>query len=91
MKSGDWETVVVNISGKEFRTRMRHLRRYPNSRLGKIAMATSRGQILSLCDGYIPGQPPIIFFYRNPQNFQGQAMVQRDNNNGFVISFLTQS
>lgn len=49
---------------------MRHLRRYPNSRLGKIAMATSRHQITALCDGYIPGRPPIIFFFRNPQNFQ---------------------
>ena len=49
---------------------MRHLRRYPTSRLGKIAMASSRHQITALCDGYIPGHPPIIFFFRNPQNFQ---------------------
>ena len=66
----DWRTVVVNISGKEFRTKMRHLRRYPTSRLGKIALAKSKAEILDLCDGFFPGSPPIIFFFRNPQNFQ---------------------
>ena len=49
---------------------MRHLRRYPTSRLGKIALAKSKGEILDLCDGFFPGSPPIIFFFRNPQNFQ---------------------
>ena len=69
-RAGDWETIVINISGKEFRTRMRNLRRYPSSRLGKIALASSRQQITNLCDGFIPGQPPIVFYFRNPQNFQ---------------------
>ena len=66
----DWRSVVVNISGKEFRTKMRHLRRYPSSRLGKIAMAKTKAEVLELCDGFIPGSPPIIFFFRNPVNFQ---------------------
>ena len=49
---------------------MRHLRRYPSSRLGKIAMAKTKAEVLELCDGFIPGTPPIIFFFRNPVNFQ---------------------
>ena len=57
-RPNDWRTVVINISGKEFRTKIRHLRRYPHSRLGKIAMAKSKHEILLLCDGFIPG----IFF-----------------------------
>ena len=66
----DWRSVIVNISGKEFRTRLRHLRRYPTSRLGKIAMAKTKAEVAELCDGFIPGSPPVIFFFRNPTNFQ---------------------
>ena len=69
-KTDNWRTAIINLSGKEFRTKLRHLRRYPNSRLGKIAMAKSKEEILSYCDGFIPGESPVIFFYRNPQNFQ---------------------
>ena len=73
----DWKTVIISIAGKEFRTKMKNLRRYPKSRLGKISLAKSKDEVLELCDGFVPGNPPVLFFYRNPQNFRTILDVYR--------------
>ena len=71
-KRGDREdprTVILNISGSEFRTKLSNFRKFPQSRLGLIGSACSLREIQDLCDGFIPGPVPVFFFYRNPQQF----------------------
>ena len=62
--------MIVNVSGREFVTRWKNFLRFPNTRLGRIFQAISVEEILLLCDGFLPGDPPIIFFFRNPVYFQ---------------------
>ena len=68
--SDHWKSVIISIAGREFRTKMKNLQRYPKSRLGKVALAKSKEEVTELCDGFIPGNPPVIFFYRNPVAFR---------------------
>ena len=72
------QTILINLSGKEFRTKIENLYSYPTSRLGKISLATSYEQISQLCDGFIPGNPPMIYFDRNPQHFRTILDVYRN-------------
>ena len=65
----DPRTVILNISGKEFRTKLSNFRKFPQSRLGQISSACSLREIQDLCEGFIPGPVPVFFFYRNPQQF----------------------
>ena len=51
-------TVIINVSGQEFRTTFSNLRNYPKSRLGLISCASSLQEIKDLCDGFIPGPVP---------------------------------
>ena len=37
--------------------------------MGKIFRAKTTEEILEYCDGYKPGNPPVIYFDRNDQNF----------------------
>ena len=75
--SNDWKSVIISIAGKEFRTKMKNLKRFPKSRLGKVALAKSKEEVSELCDGFIPGNPPVIFFYRNPITFRAVLDVYR--------------
>ena len=67
--SNDWRNIVICLVGRQFRTRLSILKKYPMSRLGIISNAKSRETIDRLCDGFSPGTPPVFFFDRNPQNF----------------------
>ena len=64
-----WRTVVINVGGVDYRSKISNFQKYPASRLGKIFRATSKEEILLHCDGYVPGNPPVIYFDRNDQNF----------------------
>ena len=65
----DQRTAIVNIGGREFRTKFSNFLKYPDSRLGRICHATHLSELQSLCDGFIPGPVPVLFFDRNPQHF----------------------
>ena len=65
----DQRTAIVNIGGREFRTKFSNFLKYPDSRLGRICHATHLNEVQSLCDGFIPGPVPVLFFDRNPQHF----------------------
>ena len=65
----DPRTVILNISGKEFRTKLSNFRKFPQSRLGQISSACSLREIQDLCEGFVPGPVPVFFFHRNPQQF----------------------
>ena len=67
--SPTFQFVIINLSGKEFTTKWRNLARFPASRLGRICLASSPEEILQLCDGFLPGATPIIFFFRSHQHF----------------------
>ena len=82
MKSGersrtDPRTVIINVSGREFRTKFYNFRKFPESRLGLISAASSLQEIKDLCDGFIPGPVPVFFFDRNPQQFNVVLDVYR--------------
>ena len=68
--SDDWRTIILSLGGKEFRTKLKNLKTFPLSRLGIIANAKSKETIERLCDGFVPGIPPVIYFDRNPKNFR---------------------
>ena len=69
LKRNKWRTVVVNVGGVSYRSKISNFSKFPASRLGKIFRAKTINEILEHCDGYKPGNPPIIFFDRNDQNF----------------------
>ena len=69
IKRNKWRTVVINVGGVLYRSRISNFSKYPASRLGKIFRAKTSAEILEYCDGYKPGNPPVIFFDRNDQNF----------------------
>ena len=69
LKRNKWRTVVVNVGGVSYRSKISNFTKFPASRLGKIFRAKTVNEILEHCDGYKPGNPPIIFFDRNDQNF----------------------
>ena len=62
-------TVIINIGGVDYRSKITNFSKFPASRLGKIVRASTTQEILKLCDGYIPGSPPILYFDKNDQNF----------------------
>ena len=69
IKRNKWRTVVINVGGVSYRSKISNFSKYPASRLGKIFHAKTTSEILEHCDGYKPGNPPVIFFDRNDQNF----------------------
>ena len=69
IKRNKWRTVIINVGGVCYRSKISNFSKYPASRLGKIFRAKSTSEILEHCDGYKPGNPPVIFFDRNDQNF----------------------
>ena len=69
IKRNKWRTVVINVGGVSYRSKISNFSKFPASRLGKIFRARSTNEILEFCDGYKAGNPPIIFFDRNDQNF----------------------
>ena len=70
---------MINLSGRDFTTKLKNLQKLPASRLGKISLASSSEEILSLCDGYLPGQTPVFFFFRNHQHFQTILDIYRNS------------
>ena len=72
-------TVVINIGGIDYRSKISNFSKFPASRLGKITRAKTTEEILKLCDGYIPGAPPILFFDKNDQNFSAVLDMYRMN------------
>ena len=66
---GDQRHVIINISGREFRTKLSNFSRYPESRLGRIAGAASLDCIRQLCDGFVAGPVPVLYFDRNHLHF----------------------
>ena len=69
---------MININGKEFTTKWKNLSKYPSSRLGKIYDAVTIDEIRQLCDGFLPGSTPVIFFFRNPNYFSAVLDSYRD-------------
>ena len=68
-EAGDPRTVIISLSGRQHRTRLASLRLYPDSRLGRISLAASLEEVRALCDGFVPGRVPVLYFDRNPQHF----------------------
>lgn len=72
-------TVIINIGGVDYRSKITNFSKFPASRLGKIVRASTTKEILKLCDGYIPGSPPILYFDKNDQNFSSILDIYRMN------------
>ena len=72
-------TVIINIGGGDYRSKITNFSKFPASRLGKIVRASTTKEILKLCDGYIPGSPPILYFDKNDQNFSSILDIYRMN------------
>ena len=70
----DPRTVIISLSGRQHRTRLASLRLYPDSRLGRISLAASLEEVRALCDGFVPGRVPVLYFDRNPQHF-GECLL----------------
>ena len=73
-EAGDPRTVIISLSGRQHRTRLAGLRLYPDSRLGRISLAASLEEVRALCDGFVPGRVPVLYFDRNPQHF-GECLL----------------
>jgi hypothetical protein len=58
-----WQ-LIINVGGHEFRTRLANLHQFPRSRLGRIVRSESWEEVRTFCDGFIPGDPPTVFFDR---------------------------
>ena len=69
---------MISLSGREFTTKWKNLQRFPASRLGRISLASTSEETLSLCDGFVPGPTPLIFFFRTHQHFQTILDIYRN-------------
>ena len=79
--------MIINIGGREFRTRLGNFSRYPESRLGRIAEAATLDSIRQLCDGFLAGPVPVLYFDRNHLHFGTVLDVYRKRE-GTSISAL---
>ncbi len=61
-------------------SRSRNFVNFPGTRLGKLARATTREEILSLCDKYWPGETPEFFFDVSWVGFNSILDVYRRGN-----------
>ena len=72
-----FRTAIIDIGGTHYRSKVTNFARYPASRLGKIFRAKSTKEILLYCDGYTPGNPPILYFDRSDENFTSILDIYR--------------
>ena len=62
------------------RTKAANFHKYPTSRLARLIRACAKRnkkEVEALCDGYVPGNPPIFFFDRGCGNFSSVLDVYR--------------
>ena len=86
------QCVILDVGGERFIAQRNALLKYPTTRLGKLMRsATISGEsrnkvdstsfyslgILSLCDEFVPGDPPEYFFDKNPENFSAILEMHR--------------
>ena len=72
-----YRTAVIDVGGTHYRTKIINFVRFPASRLGKIFQAKSTKEILLYCDGYTPGNPPVLYFDRSDENFTSILDIYR--------------
>ena len=69
--------VIIDVGGERFQANRDSFLKYPNTRLGRLMKSSSIQEILSLCEEYIPGNPPEYFFDKNPENFPSVLQMYR--------------
>ena len=60
--------VILNVDGAVFHSSWKHLKRLPDSRLGKIAESCSISDVLELCDNYNEENNE-FYFHKKNKNF----------------------
>ena len=63
--------VVLDIGGERFQAEREIFIKFPTTRLGKLINSETIEEILTLCDEFVPGNPPEYFFDHNPETFPG--------------------
>ena len=69
--------VIIDVGGERFQANRDSFLKYPNTRLGRLMNSSSIEEILTLCEEYIPGNPPEYFFDKNPENFASVLEMYR--------------
>ena len=69
--------VIIDVGGERHQACQDSLTRYPQTRLGKLVNSSNIEEILSLCEEYVPGDPPEFFFDRNPESFAAVLEMYR--------------
>ena len=69
--------VIIDVGGERHQACRDSLTRYPQTRLGKLVNLSNIEEILSLCEEYVPGDPPEFFFDRNPESFAAVLEMYR--------------
>ena len=72
--------VIIDVGGERYQANRDSFLKYPNTRLGKLMNSSSIVEILTLCEEYIPGNPPEYFFDKNPENFPSVLEMYRSGN-----------
>ena len=72
--------VIIDVGGERFQANRDSFLKHPNTRLGKLMKSTCIEEILSLCEEFIPGNPPEYFFDKNPENFSSVLEMYRSGN-----------
>ena len=62
--------VIIDVGGERYQACRDSFTKYPYTRLGKLFSSSNIEEILSLCEKFVPGNPPELFLDRNPENFQ---------------------
>ena len=69
--------VIIDVGGERYQASRESFSKYPHTRLGKLVNSSNIEEILSLCEEFVPGNPPEFFFDRNPENFSAVLEMYR--------------
>ena len=69
--------VIIDVGGERFQASRETFTKYPHTRLGKLTSSSNIEEILSLCEEFMPGNPPEYFFDRNPESFPAVLEMYR--------------
>ena len=72
--------VIIDVGGERYQANRDSFLKYPETRLGRLMKSGSIEEILTLCEEYIPGNPPEYFFDKNPENFPSVLEMYRSGN-----------
>ena len=69
--------IIIDVGGERHQACRESFSKYPETRLGKLVNSSDIEEILSLCEEFVPGNPPEFFFDRNPENFSAVLEMYR--------------